>query len=444
MTGEDEAPPGTAGTTFSSRRPKWINLTTGKEFSRILYPNPVCFMSTLDNETGHRQNCDFDSSINPRGRGGDDNYYTAAQPSPSVKGDDSSKESSSIIQELSIDAKSSNDDRSISPDSRKSSRTKFNVMVLSWLTPTNNHGRFMFSIRKSRYSASLLAPSKILCDGVQDSESFADATKIPSVELSNERRKRKTVCQSQSNNQRRKIDGENEILSAKGFHTGIEFALSVPVEGMEQLVLDVGSISGKFGSKFPHAPTSNTHTHCNQSTKSEESKQMSNRQKKKLKKQQLSLGGVPGLIPVPLGETMPCSEKDLEASNSLFAIHGTVAHLRCRTYSVIGTSLQSRMEKSDCGDDGNEDDPAGIIDDDHLLVMAEVIDAFVHPSYWNSEKLLFQPRGDLSDGEFLDAPDDTGKTANKRDESYTRMQRCVPPYLTFYGSQEFGYVVTKT
>jgi hypothetical protein len=31
-------------------------------------------------------------------------------------------------------------------------------MVLSWLTPTNNQGRFAFSINKSRYSASLLAP----------------------------------------------------------------------------------------------------------------------------------------------------------------------------------------------------------------------------------------------------------------------------------------------
>jgi hypothetical protein len=33
-----------------------------------------------------------------------------------------------------------------------------NVMLLSWLTPTNNQGRFAFSINKSRYSASLLAP----------------------------------------------------------------------------------------------------------------------------------------------------------------------------------------------------------------------------------------------------------------------------------------------
>jgi len=70
-----------------------------------------------------------------------------------------------------------------------------NVMVLSWLTATNNAGGFMFSICKRRYTASNL--------------------------------------------------NENAF-----------FTLSVPVRGMEELVRGVGSVSGRVGSKFPqdHPP----------------------------------------------------------------------------------------------------------------------------------------------------------------------------------------------
>jgi flavin reductase (DIM6/NTAB) family NADH-FMN oxidoreductase RutF len=96
----------------------WRKLTQGKELSRLLYPNPVCFLST----------------------GGGD----------------------------------------IIP----------NVMVLSWLTATNNEGKFLFSIHKHRHSASLLLRQE-------------------------------------------------------------HFVLSVPVHGMETLLRQVGSVSGAYGSKFP-------------------------------------------------------------------------------------------------------------------------------------------------------------------------------------------------
>ncbi len=443
----DQKPLGTAGATSSSYGPKWINLSTGKEFSRLLYPNPVCFMSTLDT-TGNRQSSNFDSSLYPKCRDDGADYDSAPQPVHDAKGHKSTKPSSvkesiRVSQELSFDSKSI-DDRSKSSESAKSRQSKFNVMVLSWLTPTNNQGHFMFSIHKSRYSASLLAPAKKSCGDVQDSES-TDFTKILSHNTINEKRERGTVCPSQHDIQNNRINDANETIFTKKYDSGIEFALSVPVKGMEKLILDVGSISGKYGSKFPHAPSSNTDINCNKRSDPGESKPMSNRQMKKLKKQQLSSCGIPDLIPVQLGQSIPCSKKELEASNSLFAIHGTVAHLRCRTYSVIGTTQQSRMEKSDCGDDGKEDDPAGIIDNDHLLVMAEVIDAFVHPYYWNSEKLLFQPRSDLSDGEFLDTPVGSGETANGKNDKFSSIRkRSAPPYLTFFGSQEFGYVVPKT
>lgn len=100
----------------------WRKLTKGKELSRLLYPNPVCFLCTGD---------------------GVDNS---------------------------------------------------NVMVLSWLTATNNEGRFLFSIHKHRHSAGLLL---------------------------------------------------------RKHHSDEEFVLSVPVHGMEKLLCQVGSVSGVCGTKFP-------------------------------------------------------------------------------------------------------------------------------------------------------------------------------------------------
>jgi len=112
--------------------------------------------------------------------------------------------------------------------------------------------------------------------------------------------------------------------------------------------------------------------------------------------------------------------------SSLFSIKGTVAHLKCRTYAVIGTptvaeTLTESKDRNNGGKAEREtadsiecDDtiPPGI-DHEHLLVMAEVIDAYVHPSYWDVNKLLFRP-----------------------------LSTDVPPYLTFFGSQTFGYVMS--
>jgi flavin reductase (DIM6/NTAB) family NADH-FMN oxidoreductase RutF len=110
---------------------------------------------------------------------------------------------------------------------------------------------------------------------------------------------------------------------------------------------------------------------------------LSKRQEKKQRKS----SGVSGLHAVPCG-MRPSSE-----DSNIIAVDGTVAHLQCSVYSMMKE--------------------AHVIDDEHYLVFGEVTRAFVHGSYWDSAKSLFRPDDDS------------------------------PPYLTFFGSQTFGYIVTK-
>jgi hypothetical protein len=53
-----------------------------------------------------------------------------------------------------------------------------NVMVLSWMTPINNDGLFMFSLNKKRFSADCLAKAfaNNNCSDDDDSDSGGDAT----------------------------------------------------------------------------------------------------------------------------------------------------------------------------------------------------------------------------------------------------------------------------
>lgn len=233
----------------SNAAEEWIELNEPKHLSRLLYTNPVCFLSIC------------------------------------------------------------------TPDCR-------NVMVLSWLTATNNQGRFMFSLNRRRHSASLLSEGSV-------------------------------------------------------------FSLSVPVKGMESLVREVGGTSGKWGSKFLPNSSEELPQAIAEQPVNEPPLLVSKRQ---AKKKQRNSPGISGL------QAVPCGMRTSEESN-IIAIDGTVAHLQCRVYSMMKE--------------------AHVIDDEHYLVFCEVTRAFVHASYWDSAKSLFRPR----------------------DES--------PPYLTFFGSQTFGYVVTK-
>jgi flavin reductase (DIM6/NTAB) family NADH-FMN oxidoreductase RutF len=229
-----------------SKEQEFIQLDShGREYSRILYTNPVCFLSTTDSHGG--------------------------------------------------------------PPKR-------NVMSVTWLSATNNSGKFMMSINSKRYTASLLT---------------------------------KETC----------------------------FVLSVPVKGMEELVLSVGKTSGRWkSSKFPKDHIDNSKDSCSLAE---------GQKKKKFKFEH----GIDGLVATKIGTSLEITDEE-----EPFAIQGTVAHLVCQSYKIFDLESQ-------------------IIDNEHYLVMAQVKDAYVDKEYWDTKKKLFRP----------------SSKAN--------------PYLTFFGSQTFGYVM---
>lgn len=134
-----------------------------KRFSRLLYPNPVCFLC-------HRE-----------------------------FGADSSVESSMKEDRLPQD----------------------NVMVVSWLMSTNNHGKFLMSLNKRRCTAQGLVDAVSSLSDARFGVSAAEASR-----------------------------GTQETMYPKNSARKARFTLCVPVAGMEELVLAVGSTSGRVASKF--------------------------------------------------------------------------------------------------------------------------------------------------------------------------------------------------
>ena len=239
---------------------EWINLQDEKSFSRLLYTNPVCFLTT----------------------------WTPTSRIP-----------------------------------------RWNVMVVSWLSATNNNGRFMMSMNKRRFTNAAFTTRN---------------------------------------------DNSEDV--------GVEFVLSVPVAGMEELVLNVGKTSGRWGSsKFLQDYSNASDVSCQSVSQPRKSK------RKKFTQ------AVQGLKATKLG----ASQEKVENEDEPFAIQGTVAHLKCRSYAVPTDT------------DGND-----LIDDDHDLILAQVHEAYVDTNYWDEQKKLFRPQAS-----------DPG---------------ALPPYLTFFGSQTFGYV----
>lgn len=201
-----------------------------------------------------------------------------------------------------------------------------NVMVLSWLTATNNEGEFMFSLNQSRHTARML---------LSDDEGEA----------------------ATGNNRR--------------------FVLCVPTAAQKELVLQVGSISGREGSKFPRSDNGDIKTDS-----------MSSPLSKRQQKARLQSLGVPGLRTVPL----PANRNkgiDSTYNDSLFYIDGTIAYLVCCIKQC--SSLNPK----------------------HHLVVAQVERAAVQSPYWNATKRLF----------------------------VSTNPRRFPPFLCFLGSQTFGCVV---
>ena len=61
------------------------------------------------------------------------------------------------------------------------------------------------------------------------------------------------------------------------------------------------------------------------------------------------------------------------------------------------------------------------MDEDHSLISADVTDAsYVRRDYWNEDKKQFQPTKEQRGGTNV----------------------FPPPYMDFFGSQSFGYIVT--
>jgi hypothetical protein len=180
---------------------------------------------------------------------------------------------------------------------------------------------------------------------------------------------------------------------------------------MEDLVRQVGHQSGRWGSKLypseqgkrPSNDDKSTNLTMSDDTISQNSVIQSHPIKRKSKSRKLEQPWIPNLIAVPLGEKME-DVNHLSPSHEDFAIQGTIAHIQCRILS-IQTSTSKPNNPS-------EEILTETVDDDHVLVFGQVIKAYVHENYWDTTKNLFRPRNDT-----------------------------VAPYLTFFGSQTFGYIL---
>ena len=285
----------------------WLELTEPRQWSRLLYTNPVCFLGSVD------------------------------------------------------------------------SKNQRNVMVVTWLTATNNNGHFVMSLNRRRHTTSVMHQQMNEATTTSNDESRVAANGI-----SKQQRQNPTTAASAP---------------------FVEFTLSVPVKGMEELVLAVGGTSGRWGSKFPadqsvdvldeqsgHTESATAAEKMSDEQRQEEDHVNTNTSRKKRQRQPKFPHGIPGLRAVLLGHTTTTDGTDDRSSraNDLFAVDGTIAHLQCKATRF--------MEQ--------------VVDDDHDLVLAHIVKAFVKTFYWNARQNLFQPQQDD-----------------------------LPPYLTFFGSQTFGHVV---
>ena len=391
--------------------PTWVELKDKKSFSRLLYTNPVCFLTTTADVTCENTCADVASSVGSR----------------------------------------------ILP--------RRNVMVVSWLTPTNNNGRFMMSINKRRHTATIL--TSLFGRSCVVNESNRENGGKEKYDSSATVARSTTATSSSSNN------------------SSCQFVLCVPVSGMEQLVLDVGRTSGRWGrSKFPQDNhNSSSHENCTNTgsntkssgiasqansmnssndrdrntnqvnSKHEVKKQTKNRKKKTFE----FMDGIEGLLAVKVG-TSACT-LDLDCCsisnntgdssstdrindnindkgrgdtncNDLFAIKGTVAHLKCTINDI--PSLQNE----------------NMIDDEHHLILAEIYEAHVRSDYWDGRKKRFVPQHQSPTTKMKNHDDkatsSTTTTTTTTTTTDTTSTPSSPPYLTFFGSQTFGYISTRS
>jgi type II secretory pathway pseudopilin PulG len=289
-----------------------------------------------------------------------------------------------------------------------------NVMVVSWLTATNNNGKFVMSINKRRRTAQNLV--QMTADSATSNSALTIA---PPSKL---------------------------------------FTLCVPTAGMEELVLAVGGISGRVGCKFERPilvrrrqhrlrnyctstsashsdddddddvnKTNNFGAKTTTSSKSppqpqQQSLTVSKRQQKKQRLEDFTLHGIPGLRTVAFhaGEEDDSTTRITFTSN-VFCVEGTVAHMLCRVDTVLQQPQQDEGDDDDDKETNNDNtgnSVNNVVDDEHYLVSATIVDAYVQNDYFDTSTNQFCPR--------------------------PHGCRPTPPFLSFLGSQTFGYVVPST
>jgi flavin reductase (DIM6/NTAB) family NADH-FMN oxidoreductase RutF len=165
-------------------------------FSRLLYTNPVCLLTTSTPAAVHTA-----AQISAAAP-----VAAAAEPAALATGSDAAVAAACSS---SVEPPAGGESNAAVAAPPAASRPRRNVMTISWLTATSNHGEFVCSMNAGRYSATMLHTQQRQQQNDSDlSGAAASSVPAPSPPI------------------------------------GSRFVLSVPVAGMEALVKAVGGCSG--------------------------------------------------------------------------------------------------------------------------------------------------------------------------------------------------------
>ena len=211
--------------------------------------------------------------------------------------------------------------------------------------------------------------------------------------------------------------------SAANRLTSKKFTLSVPTAQSRELVLAVGRVSGKVVRKFDGSIanlTAGSFGLLGMAVKGGGGQADSSSKNK---------NGFDALLDsdddeeeergkeeeVGKGEAATESNKTASSASRVHAfpppVDGTVAHMEC----VV-------LSHTDAADEGT------------YLVVAKITRAAVHPEYWNRK--CFVTAGE---GGAVQEKEGTGHIGDSAEPA----TRCLPPILSFLGSQRFGHLVSE-
>ena len=323
----------------------WIELTEGKQFSRLLYPNPVCFLCTSTAKNNAERSgaaaSDCEKQQQQDEEEEDSSSLLLMSPPKRKNEKNTADDGDAILKHKNNPPTAAAAATTTTCTSQKTPADK-NVMVISWLTATNNFGRFLFSMNRRRYTA-----SRLFLDGDEDEDMI--------------------VKEQQQHLQR------ND-----------SFVLCVPTADLAELVRNVGNVTGYSGSKFPqdHYPPVTVTANNDKAIIEEASVDHSSTNNKPISKRQRNKQprfpyGIPGLQRTAIGggahySTTTTTTTTGMTNDTLFAIEGTVAHLICHLYTTLPQY--------------------DLIDPEHFLGVGVVTAAFVRAEYWNVRHNQFYPQ----------------------------------------------------